>query len=219
MARKRRSAVHTRGSDIRYKISAWCHSHPSEDFTVPALADAFGMNPDSREDCMKIYQGLKYWRDKAIETYKNMVAIGAFPADADRNQRWDSFLLSYNRNDAYVFLFNRETGTYFQPNLKKLEKMDKERLSRQWHGILTVIEEMKAYDAQLALSDGSSVPVRELVEAGVSVDRFLDGHDAKKSEAEASEAKVDSVVEAPIDKKKELISRLRDALKSKKETR
>lgn len=220
MGRKKRSVVHLRSNEIRYKISSWCHSHPSEDFTVPGLAEEFGMNPDSREDCMKIYMGLTYWRDKAIETYKHMVATGMFPVEADSQQRWDFFLLSYNRNDAYVFLFNHETGTYFQPSFKALEKMDKKRLSRQWHGILTVIEEMKVYDTKLALSDGSSIPVRELVDAGRNVDLLLDRHEAEESgtgpSVEPAGVSVEAETEGDASEKKELISRLRDVLRKKK---
>lgn len=184
MGRRARSPVHLQANDIRYAMSTWCRRNHGKPFTVPALSMALGMNPDSRDDCTKIYGGLKYWRDKAVEKFKKMVDQGILPRDADRYQRWDSFLLSYNNNDAYVFLFNRETGTYFQPNFKELEEMDRVRLSRQWHGILTVIDEMIVYDAQLALSDGSKHPVRDLIDAGESVDRLLDHHEKKEKKGD-----------------------------------
>jgi hypothetical protein len=161
-----------RANDLRYKVSEWCKRNTGVSFDVPFLAKELGMNPDSRADCAKVYSVIKYWRDKGIETFKHWVAIGIIPPGETRYIRWDVFLLNYNRNDAYIFLYDYDNEYYIQPGFDELERMDKKRLQHQWNGILTIIDEMQVYDTRL-LIDGTQKPVTELLKAGKNVDMLL----------------------------------------------
>lgn len=164
-----------RMNNLRYKASEWCKRNRDTPFDTPMLAQALGMDPDSRSDCSRVYTSIiKYWRDEAIIQFRKWVKVGIIPLDKDRYSRWDIFLYNYNQNDAYIFLFDTKNKYYIQPSLDELERMDKKRLQRQWQGILTVIDEMKTYDNRLLL-DGVQKPITELIEAGRGVDLLLDG--------------------------------------------
>lgn len=161
-----------RANPIRYKASEWMHRNKDEPFTIPLLTEYLGLNPDSRKDTAKVYQDIiLYWRKKALEHYNALKKLG-FLNSMNHYEAWDSFLYNFNQSDAYVFLFDDERGSYIQPDMIKLERMDRSRIKKQWDGILSIMDEMKETEA-LFLTDGVQLPVAELKQAGKKFDGLL----------------------------------------------
>jgi hypothetical protein len=171
--RKRRSPIHLTPNLLRFKASEWCKKNKNIAFDVPYFAKQLGLNPDSRSDYIKAYNIILYWRNKFIKFYYKNKKAGLLD-NLNANTAWDLLLYNYNQNDAYVFLFNRSMGYFIQPDFSELEKLDKERLEKQWQGIKTVIDEMCIYDATL-LVGGTQKHINELISAGKQVDMLLDG--------------------------------------------
>ena len=170
-----------RSNPIRFKASEWLRRNKDEPFTIPMLTEYLGYNPDSRKDTNKVYQDvILYWRKKALEYYDILKKYG-FLDNVNHYLAWDIFLYNFNMSDAYVFLFDDERGSYIQPDMMKLERMDRSRIKKQWDGILTIMDEMKETDA-LFLTDGIQLPVDELEQAGKHFDNLLDSK--KKEEYE-----------------------------------
>ena len=161
-----------RANPIRYKASEWMHRNKDEPFTIPLLTEYLCLNPDSRKDTAKVYQDvILYWRKKALEHYNVLKKLG-FLNSMNHYEAWNRFLYNFNQSDAYVFLFDDERGSYIQPNMMELEAMDRERIKKQWNGILSVIDEMKETEA-LFLTDGIQLPVDKLEKAGKQFDGLL----------------------------------------------
>jgi len=161
-----------RASPIRFKASEWMRRNKDEPFTIPLLTEYLGYNPDSRHDTTMIYTDvILYWRKKALEYYTVLKKLG-FLDTVNHYEAWDIFLYNYNQSDAYVFLFDDDRSSYIQPNMKELEEMDRERIKKQWDGILNVMDEMKLEDA-LFLTDGIQLPVDELERAGKKFNGLL----------------------------------------------
>jgi len=147
------------------------HKNKDEPFTIPLLTEYLGYNPDSRHDTTMVYQDvILYWRKKALEYYNVLKKLGFL--NVNHYEAWDIFLYNYNQSDAYVFLFDDERSSYIQPDMIKLERMDRSRIKKQWDGILNVMDEMKVEDA-LFLTDGVQCPVAELEQAGKKFDGLL----------------------------------------------
>jgi len=177
MGKKRRGTVPLRKNNLRYAASKWLKEHKNEPFNSPYLTEQLGLNPISRIDCSKIYQDvISYWRKKFIDEYRKYKKDGKLYG-LTRYEAWDVMLDNYNKNDAYVFLSDYDPDAkvhYFtQPSFHKVERMDMDRLEKQWRGIKTVVEEMQTYDAQLVLSDGKREPVSSLLKAGRRIDGLL----------------------------------------------
>ena len=161
-----------RSNPIRYKASEWMRRNKDEPFTIPLLTEYLGLNPDSRKDTAMVYQDvILYWRKKALEYYNVLKKLG-YLDNVNHYEAWDILLYNYNQSDAYVFLFDDDRSSYIQPNMKELEEMDRERIKKQWDGILSVMDEMKVEDA-LFLTDGVQLPVAELEQAGKKFDGLL----------------------------------------------
>jgi len=161
-----------RSNPIRYKASEWMHRNKDEPFTIPLLTEYLGLNPDSRKDTAMVYQDvILYWRKKALEYYTVLKKLG-FLNNVNHYIAWDIFLHNYNQSDAYVFLFDDERNSYIQPDMIKLERMDRSRIKKQWDGILNVMDEMKVEDA-LFLTDGVQLPIAELKQAGKKFNGLL----------------------------------------------
>ena len=161
-----------RNNDLRFKASAWLRKNRNKPFDIPMLTECLNMNPDSRRDTSRIYQDvIVYWRNKAIEYYKDLRKAGYLDS-VDRFYAWNILTYNYNQHDAYVFLWDDNLRCYMQPGLEELEIMDKRRLQKQWHGILTVMDEMKEYDAKLLIG-GVQKAVGELEEASRPVNILL----------------------------------------------
>ena len=161
-----------RSNPVRYKASEWMHRNKDEPFTIPLLTEYLGYNPDSRKDTAMVYRDvILYWRRKALEYYTILKKLGFFN-NVDHYKKWNILLENYNNSDAYVFLFDDERGSYIQPDMFKLERMDRSRIKKQWDGILNVMDEMKEEGA-LFLTDGVQLPVDELERAGKKFNGLL----------------------------------------------
>lgn len=168
-----------RSNPVRFKASKWCRLNKNEPFTIPLLTQYLGYNPDSRHDTNMVYTDVVlYWRNKAIEYYDVLKKYGLLN-NMDHYQAWDVLLENYNNNDAYVFLYDDNRGSYIQPDMDELEQMDRKRLKKQWGGILSVMDEMKKIEA-LFLTNGIQLPVDRLQEAGQRFDGLLSNN--KKEE-------------------------------------
>lgn len=173
MGRKRRGTVPLRKHNLRFTASKWLKEHKDTPFNNPYLTEQLGLNPILRTDCSKVYQDvISYWRKKFIDEYRKYKKDGKLDG-LNRYDAWDVMLYNYNQNDAYVFLFDRSTGSYVQPDFDELEEMDKFRLEQKWKGITSIISEMQLVDAQLIIPSGEKRPVSELLNASKKVGKLL----------------------------------------------
>lgn len=146
-------------ADLRYKVSTVLRNHGwgkrknPEEFNLPKLLEWLGLNydPDNIHDRQEVYQKtICYWRKHFVPVFKFWLDIGDIKGE-DRFEKWEIALANYNKHDAYVLFSRRERkNTYFiQPSFEEIEQMDHKRLNRQMKGILTILTEMKLYDARL----------------------------------------------------------------------
>lgn len=180
MGRRKRSPIELPYHPLRAKASKWLHDNKNVAFNNPILTEAIGLNPESRSDTQAVYQTvICSWRKHFIDLYKKWKKAGLLDGK-NPNDAWDIMTYNFNQNDAYIFLYDRETGYYKQPDFSEIETMDRGRLEKQWKGIGTVIDEMMVCNAQLILSDGTRKPITDLLKAGTKVDRLLDRHEEGK---------------------------------------
>jgi len=161
-----------KSNPVRFKASKWMRINKDEPFTIPLLTEYLGYNPDSRHDTNMVYNDvIIYWRKKALQYYTILKKLG-FLNNINHYEAWDILLYNFNQHDAYVFLFDDERSSYIQPDMIKLERMDRERIKKQWNGILSIMDEMKETEA-LFLTDGVQRPVAELEQAGKKFNGLL----------------------------------------------
>ena len=183
MKRRKRTPIKIKPNDLRYRMSKWCKLHYKDGtlFDIPLLCKELKLNPDSRNDYNKVYSNILSWRNGFIEKYKEYKTAGQL-IGLNKYEAWDTMLDNYNKNDAYIFLSKYDPDAkvhcFIQPSFHEIERMDMNRLEKQWRGIKTVVEEMHVYDAQLVLSDGKRKPVDTLLKAGKKVDGLLGEKDA-----------------------------------------
>lgn len=142
----------------------WGKNGHADAFNIPLLCEWMGLDPDNVHNRGKIYSAtICYWRNYFVKWFGDKLRNGTITGE-NRFERWKNGIKTYNDIDAYVFFSRREIGKkpyFIQPSFAEMEQTDQRRLNCQMAGIITILKEMKEYDAHLVPSNREVTPMLE----------------------------------------------------------